>query len=102
MWSAGTMSELPVHEIDVAPFRAGDAAGRAAVADAFDRAGRDSGFILLSGHGVDRAVVDDAFDSWQQFFDLPLDEQLRATAPPEHDGMIGYTPYGAQALAYTA
>ncbi len=96
------MSELPVHEIDLAPFRTGDAADRAAVADAFDRAGRDSGFILLRGHDVDPAVVDGVFAVWQQFFDLPLEEKLNAVAPPEHDGMIGYTPYGAQALAYTA
>ena len=96
------MPELPVHEIDLAPFRSGDAADRARVVDAFDRAGRDSGFILLTGHGVDPVLVDDAFDAWQAFFDLPLDEKLHAVAPPEHDGMIGYTAYGAQALAYTA
>ncbi len=96
------MRELPVHEIDLAPFGSGSAADRAAVADAFDAAGRDSGFILLSGHDVDVAVIDDAFDAWQAFFDLPLDEKLRAVAPPDHDGMIGYTAYGAQALAYTA
>jgi isopenicillin N synthase-like dioxygenase len=96
------MSELPVHEIDLASFRAGDAADRAAVADAFDGAGRDSGFLLLTGHGVDVALVDDALDAWQAFFDRPLEQKLRATAPPEADGMIGYTAYGAQALAYTA
>jgi isopenicillin N synthase-like dioxygenase len=96
------MLELPVHEIDLAPFRGGDAADRASVAAAFDRAGRDSGFIQLSGHGVDLALVDRAFDAWQSFFDLPLDEKLVAVAPPEADGMIGYTAYGAQALAYTA
>ena len=96
------MPELPVHEIDLAPFRTGSPADRAAVAAAFDRAGRGSGFIILTGHGVDPALVDDAFDAWQAFFDLPLDEKLRAVAPPEADGMIGYTAYGAQALAYTA
>jgi isopenicillin N synthase-like dioxygenase len=96
------MFDLPVHEIDLAPFRAGAPSDRAAVAAAFDRAGRESGFILLTGHGVDPAVVDAAFDAWQDFFDRPLDEKLRAVAPPEADGMVGYTPYGAQALAYTA
>ena len=53
MWSAVTMPELPIHEIDLAPFRTGSPADRAAVAAAFDRAGRGSGFILLTGHGVD-------------------------------------------------
>src|SRR5215204_6081799 len=96
------MRDLPVHEIDLAPFRGGDAADRAAVADAFDQAGRASGFILLTGHGVDVTVIEDAFAAWQAFFDLPIDEKLRAVAPAEFDGMIGYTAYGAQALAYTA
>jgi len=96
------MRDLTVHEIDLAAFHAGSAADRAAVAAAFDGAGRDSGFILLTGHGVDPSVIDRAFEAWQEFFDLPTDEKVRAVAPPEHDGMIGYTPYGAQALAYTA
>src|SRR4051812_31021328 len=96
------MRDLPIHEIDLAPFHGGDDADRASVADAFDRAGRDSGFILLTGHGVDPALIDDAFDAWQSFFDLPLEEKLLAVAPPESDGFVGYTAYGAQALAYTA
>jgi isopenicillin N synthase-like dioxygenase len=96
------MPELPIHEIDLAPFRTGSPADRADVAAAFDRAGRGSGFILLTGHGVDPSLVDDAFDAWQSFFDLPLEEKLLAVAPPESDGFVGYTAYGAQALAYTA
>ena len=97
------MPELPVHEIDLAPFRTGTPSDRAAVAAAFDRAGRGSGFILLTGHGVDPALVDDAFAAWQAFFDLPLDEKLRrGRAARVTTGMIGYTAYGAQALAYTA
>jgi isopenicillin N synthase-like dioxygenase len=94
--------ELPVHEIDLSAFRGGSAGERSTVIDAFDRAGRDSGFILLTGHGVDSAVIDGAFDAWQAFFDLPLDDKVRCVAPPEHDGMVGYTAYGSQALAYTA
>jgi isopenicillin N synthase-like dioxygenase len=96
------MAELPVHEIDLAPFRHGSSSDRAAVADAFDCAGRESGFILLTGHGVDPAIVDAAFDAWQDFFDRPLEEKLRSVAPAESDGMVGYTAYGSQALAYTA
>jgi isopenicillin N synthase-like dioxygenase len=56
----------------------------------------------LPVHGVDPSVIDDAFDTWQAFFDLPLDEKLLTCAPPESEGMVGYTAYGTQALAYTA
>jgi isopenicillin N synthase-like dioxygenase len=93
---------LLVHEIDLAAFRHGTAADRDAVAHAFDHACRDSGFILLTGHGVAPETVDDALDAWQAFFDLPLDTKLRSVAPPDHDGLVGYTAYGEQALAYTA
>lgn len=88
MWSAEPMPELPVHEIDLAPFRTGRAADRAEVAAAFDRAGRGSGFILLTGHGVDPALVDDAFAAWQAFFDLPLEEKLRSVAAPESEELF--------------
>jgi isopenicillin N synthase-like dioxygenase len=95
-------SPLPLHEIDLAPFRAGTPEGRAAVVTAFDQACRESGFIVLTGHGVDPALMDAAFDAWQAFFDLPLDAKRRCAPPPEYDGMTGFTEYGAQALAYTA
>jgi isopenicillin N synthase-like dioxygenase len=95
-------STIPVHEIDIAPFLAGTAAGCAEVADALDRAARDSGFILLTGHRVDPRRIDAALDAWQQFFDRPMDEKRRFVAPPGYDGMTGFTEYGSQALAYTA
>lgn len=92
---------MVVHEIDLAPFGDGPA-GRAAGAAALDRAGRDSGFILLVNHGVPSAVIDDALDAWQAFFDQPIEVKAPFTAPPELDGLMGFTPFGTQALAYTA
>jgi isopenicillin N synthase-like dioxygenase len=94
--------QIPVHKIDVAPFLDGTPSGRQSVIDAFDRAGRDSGFILLTGHGVAAAVIDRALDGWQAFFDLAPAEKLRSVPLPERDGLVGYTPFGSQALAYTA
>jgi isopenicillin N synthase-like dioxygenase len=93
---------IPVHEIALGPFVDGTPEGKQAVAAAFDRAGRDRGFILLTGHGVAPAAIDAAFDAWQAFFDQPLREKLRWQAAGDHDGMVGYTPFGSQALAYTA
>lgn len=90
-----------IHEIDLAPYDEGPS-GRAAVAAALDRAARDSGFILLANHGVAPAVITGALDAWQSFFDQPTEAKEPFTAPPELDGLMGYTPYGTQALAYTA
>jgi len=94
--------DIAVHEIDLSGFRDGDERDRAAVARAFDAAGCDNGFIRLVGHGVDWRLVDGAFDAWQAFFDRPLEDKVTFAAGPEADGMVGYTAYGKQALAYTA
>ena len=94
--------DVTVHEIDLASFRDGTERDRAEVARAFDVAGCDNGFIRLVGHGVDWSLVERAFDAWQAFFDRPLDEKVAYAAGPEADGMVGYTEYGKQALAYTA
>jgi isopenicillin N synthase-like dioxygenase len=93
----------PVHEIDLRPIveEGVRSPGGRAVVEAFDRAGRDSGFILLTGHGVDPAVIDGAIDAWQRYFDLPL-EAKAAHVPPSPDANTGYTPFTSQALAYTA
>ncbi|MFN8026985.1 MAG: 2-oxoglutarate and iron-dependent oxygenase domain-containing protein [Acidimicrobiia bacterium] len=91
-----------IHEIDLQGFREGGPHDRDAVAREFDHAGSDNGFIRLVGHGVDWALVEAAFAAWQEFFDLPLGDKLPYRAGPEADGMVGYTPYGQQALAYTA
>jgi isopenicillin N synthase-like dioxygenase len=95
--------DAPVHHIDLAPLIAGgpDHPDGRAVIEAFDRAGRDSGFILLSGHGVDSALIDGAIDAWQRYFDLPLEEKL-AHVPATTDANTGYTPFTSQALAYTS
>jgi isopenicillin N synthase-like dioxygenase len=96
------VSDATVHEIDISGFHEGSERDRLAIARAFDVAGCDTGFIRLVGHGVDWSLVDAAFGAWQAFFDLPLDEKVGYAAGPEADGMVGYTAYGKQALAYTA
>lgn len=90
-----------IHEIDISPYSDGPD-GRAAVAAAFDRAARDSGFILLVGHGVAPDLIEGALDAWQSFFDQPMEAKVPFAAPPELDGLVGYTPFGVQALAYTS
>jgi isopenicillin N synthase-like dioxygenase len=89
-----------VHEIDLRPFRDGAPDDRRAVADAIDRACRDSGFLLLTGHGVEQELFDAVLDAWQEFFDLPEDGKL-ACVVEDHTANTGYSPYASEALAYT-
>lgn len=91
---------LPVHPIDLAPFRLGGAAERASVADAIDRAYCDSGFLLITGHGVPLDLCDAVLDAFGGFFDLPLDEKRRVVVP-DASANRGYSELGKEALAYS-
>jgi isopenicillin N synthase-like dioxygenase len=53
------MTLLSVPVIDIAPYRTGDEAGRRQVAAAVDRACRDIGFLVISGHGIAPELVDE-------------------------------------------
>jgi isopenicillin N synthase-like dioxygenase len=53
------MTLLSVPVIDIAPYLTGDEAGRRQVAAAVDRACRDIGFLVISGHGIAPELVDE-------------------------------------------
>jgi isopenicillin N synthase-like dioxygenase len=85
--------------IDISPFLQGSDAGRRAVARAVDAACAEIGFLLVSGHGVPPALVDEMRRVSAAFFDRPLEEKLRYRMPP--DRYRGYIAYGNEALAYS-
>ncbi len=60
------------------------------VAAAFRRAYGDVGFAYLEGHGVDRSLVDEAFDASRRFHALPLAEKLMLQVNAHHRG---YMPF---------
>lgn len=91
---------LPVHPVDLEPFRLGDRADRRRVASELDDACRDSGFLMISGHGVRQQVCDDVLDSFQAFFDLPSSEKRRWSVE-DQSANRGYSEIGSEALAYT-
>jgi isopenicillin N synthase-like dioxygenase len=92
------MPLLNVPVIDIAPFRNGDAAARAAVAQAVDQACRDIGFLVISGHGVDAGLIERTRSVSRAFFDLPLDEKRRVARPAPHITR-GYIALDEESLA---
>lgn len=86
--------------IDIAPFLAGEGDAKAAVARAVDAACRDTGFLVVTGHGVPAALTADAFAEFHAFFDLPVDEKDRARAP-SGDNLRGYVGLEENALSYS-
>jgi len=69
-----SIEQLPL--IDIAPWFVGGRAARARVADDVFAACRDVGFLYISGHGIDPAIVDAVFDAARRFFALPDAEKL--------------------------
>ena len=90
------MNAVPV--IDIAPFLAGDAAGRQRVARELANAAEQIGFFAITGHGVPNATMDALYDHAHAFFDLPLAEKQRV-APPAPTYPRGYKGVGFEALA---
>ena len=89
----------PVHAVDLAPFRTGDA-GAIEVARAIDAACRDSGFLQITGHGVPLATCDMVLDVFGAFFDEPLDHKRRF-AVADVEANRGYSEIGVEGLSYS-
>ncbi|MEM7500396.1 MAG: 2-oxoglutarate and iron-dependent oxygenase domain-containing protein [Pseudomonadota bacterium] len=87
--------EIPV--VDLRPYFEEGESGKAAVARAVDKACRAIGFLVISGHRIDEALIESMRKVSRRYFDLPTDEKLRLKMPP--DRYRGYTPMGTEGLA---
>lgn len=89
---------LDVPIIDVSPYLSGREAHRGDVAEQIDRACRDIGFLVVSGHGISPELVDAMDDASRAFFDLPLEEKMRVVCPAP-DVTRGYYPLEEESVA---
>ena len=79
--------EIPV--IDLAAYLAGTPGAREAAGAALRHALENVGFYFVTGHGVDQALVDAAFDAAARFHAQPLEEKLKLKINAHN---IGYLP----------
>lgn len=98
--TSGWNGLMLVPPVDLAPFRSGSTADREEVAREVDGACRDSGFLTLTGHGVNAELLQEMLDRFAMFFDRPVSDK-REWIVPDPAANRGYTPYGNEALAYT-
>ncbi|MET0132809.1 MAG: 2-oxoglutarate and iron-dependent oxygenase domain-containing protein [Kibdelosporangium sp.] len=89
---------MTVPLIDLAPWFHGSTTDRAAVAAEVDRALQDSGFLLITGHGVPASLRADTRARAREFFALPTDVKERYAVTV---GGRGWLPPGAEANAYS-
>lgn len=85
------MTSIPL--IDLA-----DPRGSEAVAEAIGRTCEDTGFFLITGHGVDPAALERGWNAARAYFDRPLAEKMTAAMPyPGYP--YGYSPVKGETLA---
>ena len=94
------MTMLTVPIIDMAPYFGGTPEGKAAVAARVDEACRSIGFLVITNHGIDPALIRRVGDVSRQFFDLPL-EAKRKVDRPRDDAVRGYSAVGEEGLSYS-
>jgi isopenicillin N synthase-like dioxygenase len=84
--------------VDISPMLSGDGPAKARLAREIDRACREIGFLLVTGHGVSAALIDDWFAVSREFFALP--EAQKDACRPEADSLHqGYHGMSSAALA---
>lgn len=83
---------------DLAAFEAATAEDRAAQAVELDRICRDTGFLVLDGHGVDPAVIAAVWAAAQAFFAQDAATK-QAVSPPYQGYPYGYLGPDTEALA---
>jgi isopenicillin N synthase-like dioxygenase len=88
-------SSVPL--IDLAPWFGGTTEGRASVAAHIDEALRESGFLLITGHGVPDELRAATRELSRRFFTLPDDVKAKYTVTV---GGRGWLPPGVEANGY--
>ncbi len=91
-----TVSEVPL--IDISGFETGGSADRRRIADAVAGAVEGIGFLSITGHGVDPALMDRIGARCAAFFDLP-EATKRAFTNEARNVNRGYVPFGDEFVA---
>jgi isopenicillin N synthase-like dioxygenase len=93
------MADRTVPVIDISPFRQHDRRAKESLAAQVDETLRRIGFLIVSGHGVDPALIQRMHAVSHEFFALPLAEKnrYRAGSGPVD---LGYIPSETEGLSY--
>jgi isopenicillin N synthase-like dioxygenase len=87
--------------IDFAPMSKDDVSDRQRVADQIRQACLEVGFFYIKNHGVDQAIVDQAFAQTKRFFSLPLEEKMTIHISKSSNHR-GYVPFLEEQVDVTA
>ena len=94
------MAEYTIPTIDLTALRSGNDAEKREVARQIDAACRDTGFFMVTGHGVPAELITTARQRAIDFFALPDAEKMKVQRPPAKISR-GYNWVGDRAIAYS-
>jgi len=96
------MTTVNIPRLDLDSYTNGDAAQRKAFSDAIGAAFNQTGFVTITNHGLDKALIDKLYEDVKALFALP-DEVKSKYEDPELAGQRGYTSKGKEtAKGFTA
>jgi isopenicillin N synthase-like dioxygenase len=92
--TAPALERIPV--TDIAPFLGGEPHDKQRVAEAVAAACTETGFLVIAGHGIPQAIIDDAIAGGFAFFDLPqaTKDKYHPTGPARQRGYHGVETRG--------
>jgi isopenicillin N synthase-like dioxygenase len=93
---ASDHGRIPV--LDIGPYLAGDGGAATPLARAIARTCEDTGFLVVSNHGVAPRLAEDTFAVAAQFFARPEPDKLALKIGKYH---IGYLPFGGQIVRHS-
>jgi isopenicillin N synthase-like dioxygenase len=94
------MAAEAIPTIDLSPLRDGSDARKREVAHRIDDACMNTGFFLVTGHGVPSQLIADTRQRAVEFFALPHEEKMKVQRPPAKISR-GYNWVGDRSIAYS-
>ena len=94
------MAADTIPTIDLSPLRGGSAAEQREVARQIDAACMDTGFFMVTGHGVAADLITRTRQRAIDFFALPVEEKMKVQRPPAKISR-GYNWLGDRSIAYS-
>ncbi len=88
------MTQPYIRTLNLKDFTYGNSEQRRAFAEEFTTGIKETGFIILKGHGVDSNLIDKNYELWEQFF--TLDSEIKGRYQGVQGGARGYTSFGKE------